>query len=272
MRRAVWQIVTILTALILIVPAFAAVTQIVVPPFQIPVGWEFGFTIQHSLPTGHLTNNYSGQWRCLACDPPSAWTPNPANTQSTDEFILPALSVGAQEFRGGVYEETGENQYAWSYGTGQFTVAGPDHDTFSSPQTSNGVTNDEPLFMEMDVLFYLYVGTLLIGENTTGDAGERIKRSVDFGGTGEWDSWTGTSIGEFELIGEMIWDFKTATVLDRPAWDALPIGTVVDDFYQQNRVILNDCAGQPQTFTFAARHFRKKKAGPTSFELYEVNP
>lgn len=270
MRRPVWHFIAALL-LVLVVPTFAAVTQIPVPPFSIPVGWEVEFTIQHNLPDGNLENNYSGQWRCLACDPPGAWTPDPANTQSVGTFIHPSASIGTQEFRGGVYEETGLAEYAWSYGTAQITVVGPDRDHFSSPQDSNA-TSDDPLFMEMDVLFYLYAGSLLIGDDVTGIAQERIKREPQFGGTGQWGDWLGPTIGEFELIGEMIWDFKTATVLNRAAWDALPDDTVIDDFYQQNRVILNDCAGQPQTFTFATHHFRKKKTGSTSFQLYEVDP
>ncbi len=270
MNRPVWQFLAALL-LVLVVPRLpAAVTQIPVPPFSIPVGWSVGFTIQHSLPSGNLDNNYSGQWRCLACDPPGAWTPDPAELQATNSFILEPNSVGTREFRGGAYEETGLAEYAWSYGTAQVTVVGPDSDLVTTPLDSTA-SSEDPLFMEMDVLFYLYAGTFLIGSNAEGAAQERIWRAEQYGGTGQWGDWIGPTTGEFELIGEMIWDFKTATVLDREAWDALSNGTVIDDFYQQNRVVINDCAGVPQTCTFAVHHFRKEKLGATSWRLYEVD-
>lgn len=54
------------------------------------------------------------------------------------------------------------------------------------------------------------------------------------------------------------------------AWNNLPIGATFDNFYQQNRLIIEDCAGVEQIFYFQERQFRKVKVNATSWQLEEV--
>jgi hypothetical protein len=81
------------------------------------------------------------------------------------------------------------------------------------------------------------------------------------------------------LRGNTIVDIKTFEVIPNPfppqtpqqAWDAIQNGTVIDDYFQTNRIIINDCTLTPQTFTFARRHFQKVKQ-QNGFEIVEITP
>lgn len=275
MRRPLWHFSAAILLSLYVPGTWAAVTEISLPPFAIPIGWEVGLTIHHNLISAG-GDCYSEQWRCLACDPPSAWLPDPANTQSESTFIRMMTQVGNYEFKGGAYEgDPGDAEnppvYAWNYLTKQVTVVGPDRDVlFNMPLTAS-TSSEDPLFMEMDVLFYLYNGSFLIGPNAIGDAQERIKSKGSNGQWGDWGNWVGPASGIFELIGVgAIYDFKTVLVGNRAAWDAMPVDTVFAEYYQQNRMITTDCGGTPRTYEFAVRHFQMKKSDDTSWSLNEI--
>jgi hypothetical protein len=273
MRRPVWPLPVALLVVLVTTVVPAAVTEILAPPFLIPIGWEVGLTIGHDGTEWGL-DCFSGQWRWGT--EPGAWTPDPPHRQTDSTFLRMCDCVGTHEFKGGAYEETYpgdvENppQYAWSYLTKEFGVAGPDRDAYYGPQDYVAWSEGPPLFMEADVLFYLYSGTLPIGQNVSGEAQERIRPYSQWGIVGQWSDWAGPDAGMFELIGEMIYDFKTLQVNNQQWWDSQPIGTVIQEFDQQNRVTLTNCDGIPQTFTFGVRHFRMEKIGAASCRLYDV--
>jgi len=179
--------------------------------------------------------------------------------------------VGLREFWGGAFEvivPPGDPEnpavYEWSYRTKQVTVIGPDRDTFTGPLDS--VLEDIlPAIMTMDVRFPVFAGTIPIGPNFEGYPQERIRRPQN----GIDSGWLGTAVfhDDFHMDGSEIFDHKW---WGGPTWENVQVGATVDDFYQQNRLVIQDCTGAEQFFTFAERHFRKVKTSAFSWQLVEV--
>lgn len=240
----------------------AAVTRIDTDPDgTVVVGHYLEYTIVHSL-VGH---GWSAQRRCLEWDL-GPWIPVPAEEQESPTFIYETRRVGVREFRGGALEQTsggdeGPPEFTWSYGTKQVTAIGPDRDAFTGPLDS--VLEDIlPAIMGMDVYFPVFAGTIPIGPNFDGYAQERIRRPQ----IPEDSGWLGPG-APFHMDGSAIFDHKW---WGGPGWEDVPIGATFDDFYQQNRLVILDCTGAEQIFTFAERHFQKVKTDAFTWQLVDV--
>lgn len=139
------------------------------------------------------------------------------------------------------------------------TVQGPDSDVIT--QGLNVSTEQTSLEVHFDVLNgSTPIG--YIGSDVDGYPQERIRRpqyNFDSG-------FTGPAPGAFYSQGNTIIDVKQTNMQD-PAFINAAIGAVVDDFYQQNRMVIKDGFLQDQFFYFVERHFQRVKTGANSWKL-----
>jgi hypothetical protein len=233
------------------------------PSGSVVIGHHLEYTIIHTL-EGF---DWSGERRCLVGNPPGEWTPDPPDFQHSPSFIYETRRVGTRDFRGGVLEQTGGGdeqppEFTWSYLTKQVTAIGPDRDTFTGPLNSYVEDFFIPKYA-IDVSFPVFAGTIPIGPNFDGYPQERIRRPQ----LNQDSGWAGPSEA-FYMDGSAIFDHKWR---GGPNWDNIPVDTTFDDFYQQNRLVIYDCTGAEQIFTFAERHFQAVKTHEIAWKLVEVN-
>ena len=124
--------------------------------------------------------------------------------------------------------------------------------------------------MELLVHFNVYAsGIRMGGVEIVGYAEERIRRPAANSDSG-WPRGTNQIGGEFNWDTQKIVD-KKVTYVSNEDWFRLlaPYGTVIDDFFQQNRFVIEDCNGNQQYYYFDERRFLKRKNGVESIELVE---
>lgn len=74
---------------------------------------------------------------------------------------------------------------------------------------------------------------------------------------------------DFLLQGNVIVDVKR-TNLNHPDFVNAQVNTVVDEFFQQNRMIIKDVWGVDQEFPFADRSFRRWKTGAAPMASWKL--
>jgi len=265
-RNAVYRRRALISAAVLFVLIAsilsANITQIVVEPAApIVVGYEVTFTIMNSLPA----ELWSHQSRCLT-DPPSDWSPDPALEVTSNVSWAIVARVGSRQFRGGAQENTSNDpmqpNLVWSYLIKDFSAVGPDHDVFNGPYVSH-VVDDMTGLIELDYYFDVKAGDVLIGPYAAAWLEVRIRRpSID-----QDSGWMDEAPGEREYNCGTIWRNVEGNFNDFASND---IYDVVDDFYQQNRIRIKDCAGYDNYFTFSERHFQLVKSGYDQVTLVDV--
>jgi hypothetical protein len=126
---------------------------------------------------------------------------------------------------------------------------------------------------QMGILFQFTMknGMTTIQGQIAGYPQERIRRPQAADPEDQDSGWQGPTPEVFWWNGVVISDYKTFEVLNGPAYEALQNGTVVDDFYQQNRFVILDCTlSSAVIYTFGERHFQKVKSGLHSFKVIEI--
>ncbi len=137
------------------------------------------------------------------------------------------------------------------------TVVGPDTDVLTS---GPGISANPCVPHTVEFLFEMRHGTDTIGASAAGTVEERIERPAQ-----NFDSgWTGTT-ADFTRQGYTIVDKKSAQVDNCAAYNAIPNGTVIDDFFQTNRFLAVDCCGNTVAYVFPRRHFQRVKDGANSY-------
>jgi len=150
--------------------------------------------------------------------------------------------------------------------TKDYNVIGPDSDTIidglNVPSTSGSLM---PLAVaDLTVKFQMKCGQTLIGDLIAGYVQESIRRPQS-----NFDSgWTGET-ADFRFSPPNIEDHKTVGMLV-PEFANAAVGAVFDDFFQQNRFVIEDCHGYDTYFYFPERHFRKIKLNSTTWKLIEI--
>ena len=143
------------------------------------------------------------------------------------------------------------------------TVNGPDHDVLTKGLDSP--TSQVNLEVDFDVLNgAIPIG--IIGSSVNGFPQERIRRPQN----NNFDSgFVGPTVGSYYTQGYTIVDIKQ-TNLGSSVFVNAAIGEVIDDFYQQNRMVIKDGFNQDQFFYFPERHFQRVKTGINSWKLIQI--
>jgi hypothetical protein len=81
-----------------------------------------------------------------------------------------------------------------------------------------------------------------------------------------WDSGWSAGDENFSWSPPDILDHKIIDVTN-PGWLQSNPGDIIDDFFQTNKMVLKDCAGNDVEFVFAERHFQKQNIGPGAWKL-----
>ena len=145
------------------------------------------------------------------------------------------------------------------------SILGPTADNITAGLNVNSTGSPE---MYIWVTFEVLCGTSRMGMMVQGYCQERVRRPTE---VPPYDSgWVGPT-PSFFLTYAGIQDYKrVVTMVPSPNWDALPDGTVIDDYFQQNRLVIQNCNGASEYFYFADRHFKLIKTGAQSWKLTEV--
>ncbi len=121
---------------------------------------------------------------------------------------------------------------------------------------------------QVTIDFQLYSGGKKVGAYIQGTPEERIRRP-QFG----FDSgWSGPIAGTYFLHEGVIKDVKSASLPadQQAAWDATPVGGVIDDFYQQNRLKSKDSCNTEKFYYFPEHHFQRVKVDANNWKLIEL--
>ncbi len=224
----------------------------------------FKYTAVHS-GMDPIADSYVWKYRCTADG-----VPGTEFTHSSKSSVMetPEPRVGSYQvkckatFPDG---EMGANTHD-SEVTRGVTILGPDSDRIESGLDTDSYEANGDSEMWLKVIFGVYCHDKKLGCCVDGFPQERIRRpplTYPWGGPGSVFFFECGDITDWKFVvplnqqGEVSWE----------DWNALPVGEVIDDFYQQNRMRINDCHGNPQDFHFTERHFQKKKSGPGTWEL-----
>jgi len=259
MARIPWG--ALIAGLVLVGPsAEAGITSIDVSPTPIVVGKSTTYTANCT------PQPFKWEWdyRCTEGGTGS-WTPSPPDTTSTRTKSYYESSVGSYDLRCTAYYQGGGYPPplpTTSTLIKSVTVNGPDADTITAGLNTN--SSGYPV-MTVTVKFQVRSGTTAIGPYTDGYPQKRIRRPQE-----EYDSgWIGPTEGVFYFFGSTgeIIDVMTA---GGSGWGDILVDDVFDDFYQQNRMVINDCFATEVYYYFTERHFQKVKTGPYTWKLVEV--
>lgn len=127
---------------------------------------------------------------------------------------------------------------------------------------------------EVEVRFIVVRGASQIGGYIDGYAQERVRHEDHVTG------FTHYSAGWPDFVGptpeRFYWDELSAEIVDIKSYDMSkaavqnkPVGFVLADVHQTNRLVIKDCAGEDQYFQFPAKHFQMIKSGPDTWKLVE---
>ncbi len=212
---------------------------------------------------GPAISSYDWAYRCPTSQ---TWTAHPGHAKSIIwiEGISGNYDVRCvATFQPGVYPPSQKPPQTL---TTQVSVAAPSSDGVMAglnvPTTINGG--------ELMVDFWIYSGGFKCGPYLQGSPDEKIRRP-QFGQDSGWLLGPGAP---FYLSDCMIKDIKKYNVAtdtqSQATWNAIANGAVIDDFYQQNRLRVNDSCGDPKIFYFAEHHFQRIKVNATQWKLIEL--
>lgn len=256
--------------IIVIVPiiCLANITSITYTPSPIVVGWPAYYTI--NVASGDSPLNYSFSYQCTSGSG-TGWS-NP-DMNGTGVFGYNEICTGNQNIKGGEQLMVGFNQQ-WNYLTNGITISPPDTEAITAGLNTDSTYDSDgaPLYdcSTLHVHFSISVGATVVGPYADVEVEERIRRpqySFDSGWVGSsgdyyWENMSGY-IDDVKTVG-------TGSLNGGPDWSSISVGTVFDDFYQQNRVWINDCTNTAQVTYFTERHFQKTKTSATTWKLTEL--
>jgi hypothetical protein len=267
-----WRCVKLLLAFVIVavaVPAalFAAVTQIAIKPgVPIVVGSSRTFQVVSSKPV----SQYKIRWRCLE-QPTGLWSdPFSNGTGIFGPFNEPR--VGNREVEGQTIAFIGmPPQPVTSTLTRQYTVVGPDSDVIVQGLNTNSTGFPR---MENEVRFIMKYSDIWVRGWIDGFPQERIRRPQKPPPNDD-SGWVGPKPGEFDWATEYFFDLKFVHLPNPQSiahWNSLPVNTVFDDFFQQNRFVIRNCNGAFVYYYFEERRFQKVKSGAQTWTLVQINP
>ena len=245
---------------------------------SVALAWEL-LTLEATTPPPHIVGNaitfvvtwngpqpqtFDWDWRCTEGGVTSLWSQVYRST--TPIFAYQDPYVGSYDQRC----KATWLPYPPPGGTSQiirpFSTVGPNNDVLTQ---GNGVeSTGYPTMSLMTKWQVRYQGTR-IGGYATAVPGERVHESGE-----PWSDWADGNVpGVFYYNNATaeICDLKTITPVDQAGWDSIPVGTVLFDIYQQNRVKIKNCHGDWVTFEFGVHHFQQKKASATSWKLVSLD-
>ena len=150
-------------------------------------------------------------------------------------------------------------------GGGSADVQGPDNDNLASGPGIDATWNSG-IPVEFD--FVMQKGAIPIGTLAAGTIQERIERPQSLQDSG----WIDGAPGILYKQGATIIDMKKATFDSAFFFSTGVNGGVLDDFYQTNRFLGQNCCGQTVTCTFPRRHFRRVRSGLNTFNIVQIFP
>jgi len=231
----------------------AELTAINVSPFPIVVGHSVTYSAQ-STPPPPMPSMYDWDYRCTE-GTTGNWGPSPPDRTSTNMIAYQESKVGSYDLRCKLTYS--DNSY--SILTRGLNVLGPDTDSILSGLNTNSAGYPQ---MTLTVTFQVLHGSTAIGIYTSGYPQERIRRPQD----GFDSGWQGGWPAYYFNPNKNIIDVKYFTRVDQ-TWDNLPVGTIFDDFYQQNRAVILNCHGANAYFYFDDVHYQKQKTGAQTWQL-----
>ncbi len=168
---------------------------------------------------------YKWEFRCTEGGMNGNWT---LSAWTSKEARWYEARVGSQDIRC-----TGKYPNHDSVIVRQVTVHGPDTETIIAGLNVNSTGWNT---MQITMKFQIQCGATIMGAPVDGVPQERIRRPQFMFDSG----WTNPS-STYYLAGGVIFDVKSVTILGGPDWNNLQVGAVFDDFYQQNRMKINNC-------------------------------
>ena len=273
MHRRVIRLSVVLLLTLAASVVVAGITSMTVAPSPIVVGNIAHYTANWTSESGGRDpDEFLWDYRCTEGGTIGEWMPVPADTtgEANYKWYL--------ERRVGSYTVRCKAHYPGSSGnppvpelistrTLDVDVLGPDDDVIA-----RGLGTDSTGFpiMNVTVWFSLANGTTAVGGYVEGYPQERIRLA----GETEWSDWIGPVEDKFYLDGStstaQIVDLKWLSSAGFPNWDSLPVGSVLVDYWQENRMMITNCHGSPESFQFGASHYQHVKSGATTWKLTVV--
>lgn len=259
MRQRFWNATIVAGFLTVATLALAGVGEIAETPTPITVGRLY----HYSADVSEGASEFYWHWKC---PDDAAWLPDWYPPYDSGEPAIDWFEprFGEQDIRLRVWFScSGEPPLEyWGQTIRRIDVIPPDNDTIEAGlgEDSEGFPN-----MAVPVVFQIRSGPTECGGVIEGAAYERIERFwpwsrpyaiFDSGWVGESDFFSLDSGGE-------IHDTKSYEILTYEGyleWEALPVGAVIDEFYQTNLIEVKNCEGDEQNFIFARRKFQRQKA------------
>lgn len=201
--------------------------------------------------------NFSWNYRCTVANAQGTWMNVPFATAA---WTIQERNVGSYEIKATSDMSDGSVKSI----TTNVTVAGPTTDKVNESQLGAVLyfmMGPMPLNLEFAVMH----GDRKIGPYPDGYPQYRIRRP-QFDLDTDWTSDPGYSLNGDTIVARVAIeaaDFNNG-------FADLADGSVVDDYYLQNRMVIRNCAGTNEYFNFPERHFRKVKVGGNAWKLVEV--
>jgi hypothetical protein len=248
-----------------VILGYATIFTIVTDPADNPDSLTFQYQCAQPSPWG-------GPWGIIPVPPDN--TDNGSIVYM--EGLVGAMNVYGAETQQFIMGACNPPQTVTSTQMISFNVAGPDTETITKGLNRQSSMGADSVSMSNEVDFSIFVGAVPLGPFWAGRVQERITRPYlapqpppSLFDSGWADALAGSFYWDQNL--KAIVDMKM-TATDYVGFSGAALGATFDDFIQQNRIIILDCAGNEKIFAFPQHHFRKFKSSAATWQLVEDTP